>query len=71
MPPEGEQALPLIRSLNSWIPISAVFRNHSPRIVRPLWIDYRGEPHAYGDLLPGARRKMSTFVGKLVALSPI
>ncbi|XP_034726169.1 von Hippel-Lindau disease tumor suppressor [Etheostoma cragini] len=63
MPQEGEQSLPLVRSLNSRIPINAVFRNLSPRVVRPLWIDYRGEPRAYVDLQPGTGREMSTFVG--------
>ncbi|KAF1391580.1 hypothetical protein PFLUV_G00043580 [Perca fluviatilis] len=63
MPQEGEQSLPLVRSLNSRIPIKAVFRNLSPRVVRPLWIDYRGEPRAYVDLQPGTGREMSTFIG--------
>ncbi|XP_074490053.1 von Hippel-Lindau disease tumor suppressor [Sebastes fasciatus] len=63
MPQEGEQSLPLVRSLNSQIPVSALFRNHSPRVVRPLWIDYRGEPRAYVDLQPGTGREMATFIG--------
>ncbi|KAF3689790.1 von Hippel-Lindau disease tumor suppressor pVHL [Channa argus] len=60
---EEEQSLPLVRSLNSRIPINAVFCNRSTRVVRPLWIDYRGEPHAYDNLLPDTGRKMTTFVG--------
>lgn len=71
MPQEGEQSLPLVRSLNSRIPINAVFCNHSPRVVRPLWIDYRGEPRAYDDLQPGTELKMNTFVGKVATLSYI
>ncbi|XP_008292590.1 von Hippel-Lindau disease tumor suppressor [Stegastes partitus] len=63
MPQEGEQSLPLVRSLNSRIPVHAVFCNRSPYRVRPLWIDYRGEPRAYEDLQPGTGRKMTTFVG--------
>ncbi|KAK9529102.1 hypothetical protein VZT92_013218 [Zoarces viviparus] len=63
MPQEEEQSLPLVRSLNSLIAISAVFRNLSPRVVRPLWIDYRGEPRAYVDLQPGTGREMATFIG--------
>lgn len=63
MPQEGEQSLPLVRSLNSRIAINAVFCNRSPRVVRPLWIDFRGEPQAYDDLQPGTGRKMTTFVG--------
>ena len=64
MPQEGEQSLPLVRSLNSRIPINAVFCNRSPRVVRPLWIDYRGVPQAYDDLQPGTGRKITTFVGE-------
>ncbi|XP_068171795.1 von Hippel-Lindau disease tumor suppressor [Antennarius striatus] len=63
MPQEGEQVLPLVRSLNSRIPISAVFCNRSPRVIRPLWIDFLGEPRAFDDLQPGTGRKMTTFVG--------
>ncbi|XP_045885336.1 von Hippel-Lindau disease tumor suppressor [Micropterus dolomieu] len=63
MPQEGEQSLPLVRSLNSLIPINAVFCNLTPRVVRPLWIDYQGKPQAYNDLQPGTGRKMNTFVG--------
>ncbi|KAM4588348.1 von Hippel-Lindau disease tumor suppressor [Odontesthes bonariensis] len=63
MPQEGEQSLPLVRSLNSRIPINAVFCNRSPRVVRPLWIDYRGVPRAYDDLQPGTGRRITTFVG--------
>lgn len=63
MPQEGEQSLPLVRSLNSRIPINAVFCNRSSRVVRPLWIGYRGELHRYDNLLPGTGRSMTTFVG--------
>lgn len=63
MPQEGEQSLPLVRSLNSRIRINVVFYNYSPRVVRPLWIDYRGQPHKYDDLQPGMGQKMTTFVG--------
>ncbi|XP_059184705.1 von Hippel-Lindau disease tumor suppressor [Centropristis striata] len=63
MPQEGEQSLPLVRSLNSRIPINAVFHNRSPRVVRPLWIDYRGEPRDYVNLQPGTRQDMNTFIG--------
>ncbi|XP_040891031.1 von Hippel-Lindau disease tumor suppressor [Toxotes jaculatrix] len=63
MPQEGEQSLPLVRSLNTRIQINAVFCNRTPRVVRPLWIDYRGEPQPYDDLQPGTGRRMTTFVG--------
>lgn len=65
MPQEGEESsLPLVRSLNSGIPVKVVFCNHSPRVVRPLWIDYRGEPQPYDDIQPGTGRRMNTYVGK-------
>ncbi|XP_030586022.1 von Hippel-Lindau disease tumor suppressor [Archocentrus centrarchus] len=63
MPQEGEESLPLVRSLNSRIPVKVVFCNRSPRVVRPLWIDYRGEPQPYDDIQPGTGRRMNTFVG--------
>ncbi|XP_070698798.1 von Hippel-Lindau disease tumor suppressor [Pempheris klunzingeri] len=63
MPQEGEQSLPLVRSLNSRIPINVVFCNRSPRVVTQLWINYRGEPQMYGVIQPGTGRKTNTFVG--------
>ncbi|XP_071758047.1 von Hippel-Lindau disease tumor suppressor [Centroberyx gerrardi] len=60
---EGEQSLPLVRSLNSLIQIHAVFCNRSTRTVRPIWINFRGEPVAYEDLQPGTGRKITTYVG--------
>lgn len=63
MPQEREQSLPLVRSLNSRIPIKAKFCNRSPRVVQPLWIDFRGEPRDYGQLQPGTGREINTFIG--------
>lgn len=63
MPQEEEQSLPLVRSLNTRIVVNPVFCNRSPRVVRPLWIDFRGAPRAYPDLQPGTGRKMTTYVG--------
>lgn len=63
MPQEGESSLPLVRSLNTRIPVNAVFCNRSPRVVRPIWIDFRGEPQPHGAIQPGAGRKMVTYVG--------
>lgn len=60
---EAELSLPLVRSVNSHVAVSAMFCNRSPRIVRPLWIDFRGEPRPYDDLQPWTGRKMNTFVG--------
>lgn len=63
MPQEGEESLPRIRSMNSRIPVRVVFCNRSPRVLRPLWINFRGEPHAFDDLLPGTGLRMNTYVG--------
>lgn len=60
---EGQSPI-LVRSLNSRILVYAVFCNRSPRVVRPLWIDFLGVPQAFDDLQPGMGRKMTTFVGK-------
>lgn len=68
MSQEGEQSLPLVRSLNSRIPVVAVFCNRTPRVVRPVWIDFFGKLQAYDDLQPGTGRQMTTFVGKVVFL---
>ncbi|KAI2663712.1 von Hippel-Lindau disease tumor suppressor [Labeo rohita] len=61
-PPEG-QSLPLVRSLVSRIPVEVVFCNCSPRVVKPVWINFRGEPQPYVDIQPYTGRKMKTFVG--------
>lgn len=63
MPQEGEESLPLVRSLNSQILVKVVFCNRSPRVVRPLWIDYRGKPKPYDDIQPGADWRVNTYVG--------
>nr|XP_024658226.1 von Hippel-Lindau disease tumor suppressor [Maylandia zebra] len=63
MPQEREETLPLVRSLNSQIPVKVLFYNHSPRVVRPLWINYQGEPHPYNDIQPGTGLRMNTYVG--------
>lgn len=63
MPQEGERSLPLVRSLNSRIPIRVVFLNSSPRVVRSLWISFLGQPKSYGDVQPGDELKMTTYVG--------
>ncbi|KAL0978360.1 hypothetical protein UPYG_G00169480 [Umbra pygmaea] len=64
MPKErGGDQLPVVRSLNSQIELLAVFCNRSPRIVRPVWINFRGEPQPYSVLQPGTGRKITTYVG--------
>lgn len=63
MPQDGDQSLPLVRSLNTRIPVSVMFCNRTPRMVRPLWVDFNGEPQPYNVLQPGTGRKMCTFIG--------
>lgn len=63
MPQQGERSLPLVRSLNSRIPIRVVFLNSSPRVVRSLWISFVGRPKSYGDVQPGDQLHMTTYVG--------
>lgn len=62
MPEDGEHSQPL-RSLNSQTEVNVVFCNRTPRLVRPLWIDYSGEPRPYKEIRPGTGRKTCTFVG--------
>ncbi|TMS19032.1 von Hippel-Lindau disease tumor suppressor [Larimichthys crocea] len=63
MPQDGELSLPLVRSLDSRIPVNALFCNRSSRVVRPLWIDYRGEPKPYPNIHPATSSQMNTFAG--------
>ena len=62
----GEPVLPVLRSLNTGIPIKAVFANHSHRVVQPIWIDFDGRPQQYNVIQPGTGRKMNTYVGMCV-----
>ncbi|CAL8352894.1 unnamed protein product [Gadus morhua 'NCC'] len=59
----GEPVLPVLRSLNTGIPVKAVFANHSHRVVQPIWIDFDGRPQQYNVIQPGTGRKMNTYVG--------
>uniref|UniRef100_A0A1A7XVT1 von Hippel-Lindau disease tumor suppressor n=1 Tax=Iconisemion striatum TaxID=60296 RepID=A0A1A7XVT1_9TELE len=63
MPQEEEQPLPLVRSLNSLVRVNAVFCNRSPRVVQPLWIDYRGVARPCDVVQPGSGRKIITYAG--------
>ncbi|KAJ8409391.1 hypothetical protein AAFF_G00235890 [Aldrovandia affinis] len=60
---QAGERLPLVRSLVSRIPSHVIFCNRSPRAVRPVWINFRGEPQPYDTLQPGTGRRMATFVG--------
>ncbi|KAM9859175.1 von Hippel-Lindau disease tumor suppressor [Aulostomus maculatus] len=62
MPRGREGPPPLVRSLNTRVPVSVVVCNRTPYVVRTLWIDFHGEPRAYCDLQPGTGRKMETYM---------
>lgn len=63
MPQDEDQPLPMVRSLDSSTPVTVVFCNRTARVVRPLWLDFAGQPRKYDDLKPGTGRKMCTFAG--------
>ncbi|XP_051563091.1 von Hippel-Lindau disease tumor suppressor-like isoform X1 [Myxocyprinus asiaticus] len=58
---EVESPLPIIRSHDTRRPASVVFCNRSPRVVKPIWINFRGEPQPYGDMQPFTGRRMTTY----------
>lgn len=60
---EGQQPLPLVRSLDTRIPANVLFCNCSPRVVKPVWINFRGELEPYVDIQPYTGRRMTTYVG--------
>lgn len=63
MPQEGEESLPLVRSLNTRIPVKTVFCNRTPCDVQPLWINYCGKPQVFDKLQPGNGRQITTYIG--------
>lgn len=64
-PAGGGQPLPRVRSKHSAVTVQAVFRNRSPRVVRPMWIDFYGKPRPYDDVQPGTGQRMTTYDGHL------
>ncbi|KAK9973501.1 hypothetical protein ABG768_024228 [Culter alburnus] len=60
---EGQQPLLLVRSLVSRTPAYVLFCNCSPRVVKPVWINFSGEPQPYVDIQPYTGRRMTTYVG--------
>ncbi|XP_060036705.1 von Hippel-Lindau disease tumor suppressor isoform X2 [Erinaceus europaeus] len=55
----------VLRSLNSREPAQVIFCNRSPRVVRPLWLNFEGEPLPYPTLPPGTGRRIHSFRGHL------
>ncbi|KAL4655998.1 Von Hippel-Lindau disease tumor suppressor-like [Arapaima gigas] len=62
MPQEAAEPLPVLRSRVSRVRTRVMFCNRSPRAVRPIWVNFRGEPQPYDVLQPGTGRMMTTFV---------
>ncbi|XP_029453385.1 interleukin-1 receptor-associated kinase-like 2 [Rhinatrema bivittatum] len=56
---------PRLRSVNTRQPLNAIFCNRSPRTVKPVWINFQGEPQAYPLLQPGTSLRMTTYRGHL------
>ncbi|KYO24900.1 von Hippel-Lindau disease tumor suppressor isoform X1 [Alligator mississippiensis] len=54
-----------LRSPNSREPAQVIFRNWSPRLVLPVWLDFEGRPQSYPVLQPGTGRRMHSYVGHL------
>lgn len=50
-------------SINSREPAQVIFCNRSPRVVRPLWLNFEGEPLPYPTLPPGTGRRIHSFRG--------
>ncbi|XP_077307708.1 von Hippel-Lindau disease tumor suppressor [Lithobates pipiens] len=50
-----------LRSINSRELIQVVFCNRSPRLVQPIWMNFKGEPQPYPSIPPGTGRKMNTY----------
>ncbi|CAH2312143.1 von Hippel-Lindau disease tumor suppressor [Pelobates cultripes] len=64
MPEENLSQLPVPRlcSRNSRIPTNVIFVNLTPRTVKPIWINFQGEPQAYPSLRPHTGRRMITYL---------
>ncbi|XP_028907241.1 von Hippel-Lindau disease tumor suppressor isoform X2 [Ornithorhynchus anatinus] len=54
-----------LRSVNSREPAQVIFCNRTTRVVRPIWINFNGEPQFYPVLQPGTGRRMHSYQGHL------
>nr|XP_033781721.1 von Hippel-Lindau disease tumor suppressor [Geotrypetes seraphini] len=61
--PQPGSARSWLRSADSHHQLSAVFCNRTQRSVRPVWVDYEGEPQPYPPLRPGTSQGMTTYRG--------
>ncbi|OCT85762.1 von Hippel-Lindau disease tumor suppressor [Xenopus laevis] len=58
-------SVPQLRSYNSRQPVQVVFCNRSPRTVKPIWVNFNGEPQSYPTLPAGTGRRMNTYLGHI------
>ncbi|XP_038628827.1 von Hippel-Lindau disease tumor suppressor [Tachyglossus aculeatus] len=54
-----------LRSVDSREPVQVIFCNRTTRVVRPIWINFNGEPQLYPVLQPGTGRRMHSYQGHL------
>uniref|UniRef100_UPI00398E7955 von Hippel-Lindau disease tumor suppressor n=1 Tax=Pristiophorus japonicus TaxID=55135 RepID=UPI00398E7955 len=60
---EASEAVGRLRSYHSLERSFVTFCNCTGRSVRPVWINYRGQPEAYAKLAAQSGRRMNTFLG--------
>ncbi|XP_067855083.1 von Hippel-Lindau disease tumor suppressor isoform X2 [Heptranchias perlo] len=61
--PDAAVALGRLRSYHSLQRSFVTFCNCTGRSVRPVWINYRGEPEPYAKMAAQSGRRMNTFLG--------
>ncbi|XP_078065510.1 von Hippel-Lindau disease tumor suppressor [Mustelus asterias] len=61
--PEEAEVLGRLRSYHNRELSFVTFCNRTSRSVRPVWIDYRGEPVPYDKMAANSGRRMNTFLG--------
>ncbi|XP_041048666.1 von Hippel-Lindau disease tumor suppressor [Carcharodon carcharias] len=61
--PEAAEGLGRLRSYHSRERSVVTFCNCTGRSVRPVWINYRGEPVPYAKMAAQSGRRMNTFLG--------
>lgn len=60
---EREDAARRLCSVNTREPSQVIFCNRTPRLVRPVWLDFDGKPRPYPTLKPGTGRRMYSYLG--------
>lgn len=68
--PEAVTGMGPIRSHHCRQSSFVTFCNCTGRSVRPVWINYRGQPETYAEMKAQSGRKMNTFMGERPPLGP-